>query len=62
MPMTQSAYAHPTSLRALIKPEEDWTKISDFGKRRKIQNRLAQRKYRKLDPVNSGSLYSPGKA
>ncbi|KAK2469110.1 hypothetical protein H9L39_19378 [Fusarium oxysporum f. sp. albedinis] len=56
MPMTQSAYAHPTSLRALIKPEEDWTKISDFGKRRKIQNRLAQRKYRNKVKRLAGSF------
>uniref|UniRef100_A0A0B7KRP7 BZIP domain-containing protein n=1 Tax=Bionectria ochroleuca TaxID=29856 RepID=A0A0B7KRP7_BIOOC len=28
-------------------PEEDWTKISDLAERRKIQNRIAQRNYRK---------------
>ncbi|KAG5748161.1 hypothetical protein H9Q70_009168 [Fusarium xylarioides] len=59
MPMTQSAYAHPTSLRALIKPEEDWTKISDFGKRRRMQNRLAQRKYRNKVKRLAGSSDDP---
>ncbi|PGG95256.1 hypothetical protein GX51_08298 [Blastomyces parvus] len=28
-------------------PNEDWTKISDLAERRRIQNRIAQRKYRK---------------
>ncbi|RTE68381.1 hypothetical protein BHE90_017241 [Fusarium euwallaceae] len=29
------------------KPDEDWTKISDLVERRRIQNRIAQRNYRK---------------
>lgn len=29
-------------------PNEDWTKISDLAERRRIQNRIAQRNYRKL--------------
>ncbi|EWC48733.1 hypothetical protein DRE_00038 [Drechslerella stenobrocha 248] len=29
------------------RPEEDWTKITDLAERRRIQNRIAQRNYRK---------------
>ncbi|KAK3613859.1 hypothetical protein LTR56_027631 [Elasticomyces elasticus] len=32
---------------ASVNPNEDWTKISDVAQRRRIQNRIAQRKYRK---------------
>lgn len=28
-------------------PNEDWTKVSDNIERRRMQNRIAQRKYRK---------------
>ncbi|KAF2273805.1 uncharacterized protein EI97DRAFT_435727 [Westerdykella ornata] len=46
----QSASQYPFPQYA--NPDEDWTKISDFEERRRIQSRIAQRKYRKRPLFN----------
>lgn len=41
-----------SAFKSLADPAEDWTQISDLAERRRIQNRIAQRNYRKLIPQN----------
>ncbi|PSK40339.1 hypothetical protein B9Z65_40 [Elsinoe australis] len=46
---SRDGVAHHTSsaFSPSAQPNEDWTKISDLAERRRIQNRIAQRNYRK---------------
>jgi hypothetical protein len=39
-----------TAFRSFANADEDWTKIGDPTERRRLQNRIAQRKYRTLFP------------
>ncbi|RKF79782.1 hypothetical protein GcC1_043002 [Golovinomyces cichoracearum] len=44
---TLHSHASSSAFSSSANPDEDWTKITDLVERRRIQNRIAQRNYRK---------------
>ncbi|KAH0556884.1 hypothetical protein GP486_005328 [Trichoglossum hirsutum] len=55
-PKYSSSQGTSSAFSASANPNEDWTKISDLAERRRIQNRIAQRNYRKS---SCGTAFEP---
>lgn len=56
MPASPISYALPTHEN--LDPDEDWSRISDRKMKKRLQNRVAQREYRRrLPPASTSSLF-----
>lgn len=52
------AHSNSSAFSPNAQPNEDWTQVSDLAERRRIQNRIAQRNYRKSDLASPCELTS----